>query len=134
MALPCLFALALAAGCGGGGGDADAVGIAAQCTVTDECPTFESDAGDTQLQCLTQFSGGYCSIQGCTTSADCPQPSICVAHTDGNNYCFRTCDVKADCNRNRDGDNEANCSANFDWATPSEDDGAKACVPPSSGV
>lgn len=104
------------------GSDADDAGVAAECTTNDDC--FEEGQ-----VCLTQFKGGYCGIQGCTSNADCPDQSGCVTHDDGVNYCFRFCGDKADCNVNRSVDNEANCSSSIDWVETDTD--AKACVPPS---
>lgn len=104
------------------GSDADDLGIGAQCTGNDQC-----DA-DTMQTCLT-FKGGYCGTMGCTVKADCPENSACVTHTDGVNYCFRTCLDKAECNANRDVENEANCSANITFSDTTT--GLKACVPPS---
>src|SRR5437899_1702892 len=87
------------------GNNADALGIGAQCTATSECNTNLHEV------CLTQFKGGYCGLQGCVHDADCPTDSACIAHTDGSNYCFRTCGTKTDCNANRDPINESNCSS-----------------------
>ena len=56
-----------------------------------------------------------------------------MAHDDGSNYCFRVCQDKSECYANRTADNESNCSSNFDWAEPADDEGQKACIPPSSG-
>lgn len=115
-------------------GDADDSGVASECEVSEDCPIWEhEDETEEQLTCLTQFTGGYCGIQGCESTADCPERSICVAHEDGESYCFRECLDKAECNENRP-EHEANCSSNFVWAEPEDDDGAKACIPPSSGV
>ena len=86
---------------------------------------------DIQLQCLTQFTGGYCGLEGCEGDVNCPEGSRCVAHTDANNYCFRVCQDKPECNRNRSVENEANCSANIVFVDEPQD--RKACVPPSSG-
>ncbi|MCO4745160.1 MAG: hypothetical protein KC912_10250 [Proteobacteria bacterium] len=123
--------------CSGGGNDADELGIASECASTEDCPevSWVADSGETetQLECLDQFAGGYCGITPCTSGSDCPEQSICVAHTDGANYCFRSCENKPECNANRSGDNEANCSSNFDWADASDDNGERACIPPSSG-
>jgi hypothetical protein len=105
---------------------ADELGVGAQCTATDEC-----DA-ETMQQCLTQFKGGYCGIQGCTADADCPADSACIAHDDMQNYCFRICVETIDCNANRDLENESNCSSNVTFVDGTM--GRKACVPPSSGV
>ncbi|TNE87552.1 MAG: hypothetical protein EP330_17800 [Deltaproteobacteria bacterium] len=131
--LPLMFLLAC------GGNDADDLGVASECTTTEDCPVVDwvadsGDADETQLECLTQFAGGYCGLSPCTNGGDCPDGSICVAHTDNNNYCFRACDDKPECNVNRSTENEANCSANFDWADPADDNGERACIPPSSGV
>ncbi|MBO6934751.1 MAG: hypothetical protein JJ863_07245 [Deltaproteobacteria bacterium] len=131
--IPSCLALVCAAACGDDGGDADRVGIAAVCTADEDCRDFElPDGGVVQLQCLTQFKGGYCGVPDCLSSAECPLNSICVAHDDGRNYCFRVCDNKPECNVNRPADDEANCSSSFDWAVPAEDAGEKACIPPSA--
>jgi hypothetical protein len=128
LALACIFSL----GCGSDGSDADRTGVAAECVATSDCETYElPDAEPAQLTCLTTFKGGYCGIEGCGSSADCPDGAICVRHTNAVNYCFRVCADKSECNRNRSAENEANCSANFDWATTTDDDGSKACIPPS---
>ena len=109
--------------------------IASTCVVDEDCRSVTNpDGGTIQLRCLTQFTAGYCGLPDCVSSADCPLNSICVAHEDGNNYCFRVCDDKPECNTNRAPDVEANCSSSFDWATPSDDRGEKACIPPSSGL
>src|SRR5688572_9040074 len=65
--------------------EADRLGVGAQCTSTDQCDE------ETNQQCLMQFKGGYCGIQGCLYDSDCPEASACIAHTDLQNYCFRTC-------------------------------------------
>ncbi len=105
------------------GDDADDLGIGAQCAGNEEC-----DA-DTNQTCLA-FKGGYCGLTGCTGDVDCPDDSACIMHTDGVNYCFRTCIDKIDCNANRDVDNEANCSSSVTFVEDAK--GRKACVPPSA--
>lgn len=130
-----VFVLPSSYGCKSDGNDADRVGVAAECNAELACATYQlADASPTPLTCLTEFSGGYCGIEGCTSSLECPVGSHCVAHTNGINYCFRSCLDKSECNQNRTPENEANCSANFVFATPSDDDGSKACIPPSSGL
>lgn len=104
----------------GGGTEADRKGVGAQCVMPDDCLTGQ--------QCLA-FKGGYCGIQGCTADKDCPSGSSCVRHSDGVNYCFRTCLEKTECNRNRSVENEANCSASVTFVEGSKD--RKACLPPS---
>jgi hypothetical protein len=104
--------------------DADSLGIAAECTATEEC-----DESTDQI-CLTDFKGGYCGIKDCIGDEDCPPASACVAHDDGSNYCFRTCVDKSECNANRSADQEANCAANISFVD-TQDEGIKACVPPS---
>lgn len=117
---------------------ADRVGIAASCRMTSDCATVPSDTADggvVQLQCLTQFKGGYCGLPDCSVSADCPTGSICVLHEDMRTYCFRECLDKPECNVNRPvADDEANCSSSFDFNDPADDMGQKACIPPSSGI
>jgi hypothetical protein len=111
------------------GTEADQVGVAAQCQADPDCEVeADSDGPEFELQCLTNFKGGYCGVVDCMAHEDCPLGSACVAHEDGRNYCFRICQDKSECNINRDLDNEANCSANITWVG---DDVGKACVPPS---
>jgi hypothetical protein len=103
--------------------NADDYGVGAECTDNTMCDS------KTHQVCLLQFKGGYCGIEGCTADADCPPLSKCVVHTDGHNYCFRTCIDKTECNKNRSVDFESNCSANVTFTMP--DSSIKACVPPS---
>ncbi len=134
--LSALAFLILTPACGDDGGtEADKVGVGRECTTTADCPEVElGDAGIQQLECLTDFKGGYCGLMNCTDSSSCPEGSICVLHTDAQRYCFRTCADKPECNLHRSPDNESNCAASFDWANPADDDGSKACIPPSSGI
>lgn len=117
-----LVASFLFAACGGDD-NADTFGVGAQCTMTEDC---NQDIG---AQTCLPFKGGYCGLQGCLADADCPDASACITHDDGINYCFRICVDKADCNANRDVDNEANCSSSVDFVDGAN--GRKACVPPS---
>lgn len=115
------FGLGFGVACGDDEGtEADDLGVGGQCGSADDCHEDQ--------MCLTQFKGGYCGQVDCVVDDDCPDGSACVAHTDGTNYCFRICHDKSECNRNRDPDNEANCSANI---TFTDAGGGKACVPPS---
>lgn len=109
--------------------EADRVGVGVECTDALQC---ESPDEQVMLQCLTQFAGGYCGLEDCEGDEDCPEGSACIAHDDGNNYCFRICRDKPECNRNRSPENEANCSSNVDFVDGTQE--RKACVPPSSGV
>jgi hypothetical protein len=109
--------------CGDDGSAADRLGIGAECTANDQCDV------DTNQRCLLNFKGGYCGLRGCAHDTDCPSTSACIAHDDGEKYCFRICAEKTDCNRNRSVANEANCSSSITFV-----DGTmarKACVPPS---
>jgi hypothetical protein len=121
--------LALLAACGDdkSGTAADRLLVGAQCQTQDDC-RLDEQSGDVAKQCLLQFKGGYCAIDGCEGDSECPSGSACVTHSDGNTYCFRLCSNKPDCNRNRDPDNESNCSSNVTFV---EHDSGKACVPPS---
>jgi hypothetical protein len=116
-----LIATVLLAACGSDG--ADALGVGAQCTMNDDC---NQDDG---MQTCLPFKGGYCGLQGCLHDTDCPDQSACIMHTDGINYCFRTCLDKAECNANRDAENESNCSSSTTFVDG--DMGRKACIPPN---
>jgi hypothetical protein len=122
--------MAIAMGCGDSGGtEADKTGVGAQCTDSSTC---ESADEEVELVCLTQFTGGYCGLEGCTGDVDCPEGSACVTHDDGNNYCFLVCVDKPDCNRNRDEENWSNCVGSITFVDDRND--RKACEPPSSGI
>jgi len=116
-------ALVMTTACGDDNG-ADSLGVGAQCGTTDDCNP------DIQAVCLTPFKGGYCGLMGCVTDADCPDASACILwDTAGTTYCFRTCVDKAECNANRDPENEANCSSSVMFKDGAM--GRKACVPPN---
>lgn len=110
------------------GTEADELGVGASCSSNDDC-LREGDGG-VNLSCLKQFKGGYCGLEGCRSNEDCPESSACVAHDDGKNYCFRSCKDKAECNANRDADDEANCSSNVEYVD--DKTSGKSCVPPSA--
>jgi len=134
--------LGLVTGCGNSDGEteteADRIGVGAECTVDPDpdadppstCPVVEME---NQLDCLTQFTGGYCGLEGCKGDVDCPEGSACVTNDDTNNYCYRLCRNKEDCNLNRSVDNEANCvgSGTINFVEGGTE--RKACEPPSSG-
>ncbi|MGB5812014.1 MAG: hypothetical protein WBG86_15855 [Polyangiales bacterium] len=119
--------IVLLVGCGDDGTEADRVGVGAACTANGECEAVDG----IELTCLTQFAGGYCGLEGCEGDADCPAGSGCVT-LGGDNYCFRVCDDKPECNRNRPADVESNCVGSIEFVDPRE--GRKACEPPSSGL
>lgn len=127
---PLLTSLALSvvlfSACGGDEEtDADALGVGAECTASEECDE------STEQTCLTDFKGGYCGIKYCGDDSDCPEASACVVHVDGENYCFRTCVDKSECNENRSPEAEANCSANVEFRQD-QLEVTKACIPPSN--
>lgn len=107
---------------------ADQLGVGAECTADEQCVHEDRDGG-IHTRCLTTFKGGYCGIEDCVSSDDCPIGSACVAHDDGSNYCFRICRDKPECNANRSPENESNCSSSVTFVDV--DAGSKACVPPS---
>lgn len=117
-------------GCNDGTTEADRVGVGAECGSAEQCPS-PSDGG-VPLDCLSQFKGGYCGLQGCQGDVDCPDGSACVTHSDGENYCFRECRDKPDCNLNRSAENESNCVGSILFVDPRND--RKACEPPSAGL
>ncbi len=108
--------------------EADRVGIGASCTDAAICESVEG----VELECLNTFTGGYCGLSGCAGDPDCPEGSACVAHDDGETYCFRLCVDKPDCNANRAEDEEANCVGSITFVDARN--GRKACEPPSSGL
>ena len=110
-----------------GATEADLLGVGAECVASHEC--LQQGDGGINLACLDQFKGGYCGLEDCAGNDDCPDRSVCVAHDDGHNYCFRSCVDKSECNVNRTEGNEANCSSNVEFVD--EDTPGKACVPPS---
>jgi hypothetical protein len=116
-----IVGLVIAAACGDDDTAADRLGVGSECATS-------AERGEGQ-SCLA-FKGGYCGLKGCIEDADCPQGSACVTHDDGNNYCFRTCLEKAECNRNRSADVESNCSSKITFVETSRS--GKVCVPPSS--
>lgn len=123
-------AFGLASACGGDGSSgtaADRIGVGAQCAKDSDC----LQTGTIVQTCLTEFKGGYCGLKGCTGNAGCPGGSACVTHDNGQNYCFRICADKAECNLNRTADLASNCSSNVDFVDGKS--ALKACVPPSSG-
>lgn len=121
-----LFALAALGVMTSCGSPAQQAGIGRECAVDDDCNEGDSDDN----QCLA-FKGGYCGLEGCDGDGDCPGGSACVVHDDGERYCFLLCRDKPECNGGRSGDNEANCSSSITF-TDEQDDGVKACVPPSA--
>ena len=132
-----LLLAGVAAGCGGDEStEADRIGVGAECTASTEC---ESPDEEIELTCLTQFTGGYCGLEGCEAAADCsdgtccPDGSACVTADDGENYCYRLCQEREDCNANRPV-NPANCvgSGTINFVDGGTD--RKACEPPSSGI
>ena len=120
-----LLVAVLTLSCGDSGTEAQKRGVGAACTMAPDCT-------ETGQSCLTQFKGGYCGVAGCTSDEGCPPGSACVTHDDGMNYCFLICNVKADCNRSRAVDVEANCSSTAVLLEAPKD--RKVCSPPSSGV
>jgi len=106
---------------------AEALGVGASCDSNGDCLNYP-EQGIVQ-ECLTQFKGGYCGLEGCIDNSDCPGGSACVTHDDLKNYCFLICTDKAQCNRNRTAGSEANCSSSVDFVDGQKD--WKACVPPS---
>lgn len=108
---------------GAGLSEAQRHGVGAACTADADC-----FVGETHLVCLP-FKGGYCGLEGCQATTDCPPGSACVTHDDGENYCFLLCTEKPQCNATRPVEIEANCSSKITFADATKD--SKSCVPPS---
>jgi len=119
------------AGCGDDGGtEADHLGVGAECTASEGCDVVD----EIELECLTEFKGGYCGLKGCTADTGemgCPEGSACVTNDNGTNYCYRLCKEKSDCNQNRSVENEANCVGSGTINFVEDDTNRKACEPPS---
>ena len=119
-------------GCGDSSStEADRLGVGAECDESAECDSADEDL---TLDCLAEFTGGYCGLEGCAGDEDCPEGSACVTQVEGAeaaNYCFRVCRDKPECNENRTEANESNCSSNVVFVDDRSE--RKACVPPSSG-
>jgi hypothetical protein len=115
-------------GSSSGCGDDDEPGTLAQRRGVGAACAGDTECHEPGQRCLP-FKGGYCGLAGCTTRLDCPSGSECVRHDDGANYCFLICTDKAQCNRTRPPDAEANCSANIEFVDGNPP--VKACVPPS---
>jgi hypothetical protein len=120
------FLAVWAAGCGDDDdSEAERRGVGSECTADDDCDE-EGQA------CLTEFTGGYCGISGCTGDADCPAGSACVTEDDDlGNYCFLICVDKPDCNDHRSLEAESNCVSSLPFVD--DDQGRKICRPPLGG-
>lgn len=125
----CCFATACGADDDDDGAANEAVrrGVGAACTADPDC----TEPGQT---CLTDFKGGMCGIADCTSSAECPDGSVCVADPDlARNFCLLVCNDKADCNVHRSAAEEANCSSTLneiDMGGTGTD--PKVCRPPTA--
>ncbi len=64
-------------------------GVGATCKATSDCPA--------DLECVTTFDGGYCTVRDCAANADCPTGNVCVKEADGKNYCEKACTTAYDC-------------------------------------
>jgi hypothetical protein len=118
-----VFVLGSVNGCGDDDDENEARrrGVGAECVGDEDC----KEPGQT---CLA-FKGGYCGVSDCTSDAECPAGSACVAHDDGETYCFLVCVDKAECNFHRSPESESNCSSNITFTDAVQ--ARKACVPPS---
>ena len=123
-----IFMAVVAFGAGGCNDEegANAQLIGAECATAEDCDDRDDDTP--AVDCVLDFKGGVCGREGCTHDIDCPEGSICV-DIDGQAYCLLVCIDKAECNRHRSLENEANCSSNIDPVDGGTD---KVCVPPSS--
>lgn len=108
----------------GGGNQNRKICVPGGCGVGADCST---SADCNNLDCITDFRGGYCGRRDCTSNGDCPGDSSCVAAADGHNYCFKNCGTNSDCSFCRHDGVFATCSTSVDFV----DAGASAavCVP-----
>jgi hypothetical protein len=93
----------------------------------------DTDCTEEGQRCLTEFRGGLCGIADCTSSAQCPGGSVCVADPDfSRNYCLLACVDKPECNVHRAVDVEANCTSTLNQLDPPDGgNGPKVCRPPN---
>lgn len=99
-------------------GGAPKLEVGAPCTKSAECNS------ENKLTCLSNFVGGYCGVEGCTSNSGCPAGSICISHNNGKKYCFKACKEKDECSSN------ASCTGNVIFVDGAQGD--KACVPTNS--
>jgi hypothetical protein len=108
----------------GGGGDNRRICVPGDCDIGESCSETADCAPD--LECVTNFGGGYCTLRGCSAENPCPGESLCVTRDD-ENYCFRPCARASDCTYCRDSDASVSCTDDVTFAM----DGAtgSVCVP-----
>jgi hypothetical protein len=108
-----------------GGGDPRKVCVPGDCGIGASCDdVFLCDAG---LQCLTAFGGGYCGTQGCTTNAECGQNGLCVTHSNGTNYCLKSCAAPSDCSFCRPATEATECRSDVSFVEAGTT--GSVCVP-----
>jgi hypothetical protein len=108
----------------GGGANNRKVCVPGDCGVGAACAGGADCA--TGLECILTLAGGYCTTRGCTSNAECPADSACVRHSDGQNYCFKSCVGKGDCTFCRGWDDLAECAADVEFV---EAGTGSVCVP-----
>lgn len=79
----------------GGGSSNRKICVPGDCGVGAACLSGADCA--TGLECVTSLGIGYCTKRSCTANAECPTGSACVRHTDGQNYCMKSCAGASDC-------------------------------------
>ncbi|MCA9648831.1 MAG: hypothetical protein KC501_02930 [Myxococcales bacterium] len=82
-------------------------GVGSSCAETADCPD--------DLECNTDYDGGYCGVTGCSANADCPGDSRCVQDGDAS-YCARPCAADSDCTFCRHPDHPATCTSDVAYA------------------
>jgi hypothetical protein len=117
----CAVGLVFLFACGDDSVGTSGVELGAECVSSDDC-----DRSDSQV-CLTGFQGGYCGLEDCGASDQCPENSACALHPNGRSYCLRTCVENADCNEFRSAGMETECSDKAPFLDDQPD--VLACVP-----
>ncbi len=110
----------------GGGSNNRKVCVPGNCGLGAACETDADCDGD--LTCLSDFSGGYCGVEGCAADADCPENSACVEHSNGTNYCFAICKSDVDCSFCRFDGAAESCTADVTFVEPGD---LSVCPPPT---
>ncbi|MDH5671314.1 MAG: hypothetical protein OEZ06_04145 [Myxococcales bacterium] len=107
----------------GGGRENRKICVPGDCGVGAHC--WDDADCDPDLECLTDYHGGYCGRADCTGNADCPQNSVC-ADLGNRNVCVKTCTDGWECTFCRHRDAWVDCRNDVELVEAS---GVSVCVP-----
>lgn len=92
-------------------------GIGASCARDEDCATGYS--------CSPGYDGGYCGLDDCETSDDCPSDSACIL-TSAGTTCAKRCSTQSDCSFCRY-DDFVSCSDDAEFVVAA--DATSVCLP-----